>query len=229
MTPHSPAVNKTKEQDDVAAAPDFAAEVHAFWEKNRALVLMLCAAVLLAIVGFQGMQYFNAMRDQNAQDDYAKAAGSPDRLEAFAAEHSSHALASIALLQVADAKYSAGNYSAALTGYQKAMAVLTNSALKGRARLGVAVSRLAGGDPTAAEADLKALSADPSADKNIRAEAAYHLATLANEAGRADDVRQLIDEVGKLDGTGIWAQRAMQLRASLMVGQGAPALSVKPR
>ena len=195
---------------------DFATDVHNFWEKNRALVLMLCTAVLLAIVGYQGLQYFNAMRDQNAREDYAKAAGASDRLLGFAGEHSGHPLAAIALLQVADAKYSAGDYSAALTGYQKAIAVLENPTLKARARLGAAVSRLSAGDQTAAETDLKALSTDTAADKNIRAEATYHLATLANGAGKGDEVRQLLDEVTKLDGTGIWAQRAMQLRASLM-------------
>ena len=62
-------------------------------------------------------------------------------------------------------------------------------------------------------------ASDSAADKNIRAEATYHLATLAHEAGRTDDVRQLLDEVGKIGATGIWAQRAMQLRVSLM---GAP-------
>lgn len=208
-------------------APDFATEVHNFWEKNRALVLMLCAAVLLGIIAYEGWGYLNAMRDQNAQEEYAKAVGSPDRLVAFAAEHSGHVLASISLLQAADAKYAAGDFSAALTGYKKAVAVLTNSILKSRAQLGAAVSQLSAGNQAAAEAELKALGADTAADKNVRAEATYHLATLANEAGRTDEVRQLLDEVSKLDSTGIWAQRALQLRASLLV-QGAPGLGLKP-
>lgn len=227
MTSHSPAENPTKDQTDTIVEPDFATEVHNFWEKNRTLVLILCATVILAIIGYEGMRYFNAMRDQSAQEAYAKAAGSPDRLAGFAAEYSSHPLASVALLQVADAKYTAGDYTAAMSGYQKATALLTSSSLKARARLGAAVSRLGSGDQTGAQTDLKALSADASIDKNIRAEATYHLATLANEAGRADEVRPLLDEVAKFDATGIWAQRALQLRASLMP-QSAPALTLKP-
>jgi len=225
MTSPFPAHHKTKDQSETPAAPDFAAEVQSFWEKNRSLVLMLCAAVLLAIVGYQGMGYLNAARDRNAQEDYAKAAGSPERLASFAAEHSGHALASVALLQTADAKYSAGDFGAAAAGYQQATAALTNSTLKARARLGFAVSKLNAGDQTAAETELKALSADVSVDKNIRAEAASHLATLASEAGRTDEVRQWLDQVDKLDPAGIWAQRAGQLRASL-VGSGKP-LSLK--
>ena len=227
MTSPSPLAQQNKDQADVPVAPDFASDVHNFWEKNRAIVLMVCAAILLAIVGYQGLQYFNATRDENAREDYAKAAGASDRLANFASEHATHPLASIALLQLADAKYSAGDYAAALTGYQKAIALLTNSTLKARAQLGAAVSRLGSGDQAGAETDLKALSADVKADKNIRAEAAYHLATIANESGRTDDVRQWLDEVGKIDGMGAWAQRAMQLRASLMV-QGAPTLGLKP-
>ncbi len=225
MNPPSPLANQPKDQADAPAAPDFATEVHNFWEKNRVIVLMLCAAVLLGIIGYQGLQYFNAMRDQNTQKEYAKTAGSPERLVAFAAGNSDHVLSSIALLQVADAKYASGDYSAAVTGYQKAVAVLTQSSLKARARLGVAVSRLGAGDLSAAEVDLKAINADTSLDKNVRAEAAYHLATLANEAGRFDDARQFLDDIAKIDGTGVWAQRAMQLRASLMT-QSAPALGL---
>lgn len=227
MTSHSPAENQTKDQTDTVVAPDFAAEVQTFWEKNRTLVLALCAAVLLAIIGFEAMRYFNAARNQSAQEAYAKAAGSPEKLANFANEYSGHALASVALLQVADAKYAAGDYAAALTGYQKATPVLTTSSLKARARLGAAVSRIGSGDQAGAQTDLKAIGADVAVDKNIRAEATYHLATLANEAGRTDEVRQLLDEVSKLDGMGIWAQRGMQLRASLTPESASP-LTLKP-
>ena len=228
MTSPSPAVNPHKDQAAATEAPDFATEVHRFWEKNRSLVLLLCAAILLAITAYEGLRYFNAMRDQNGQDDYAQAAGSPDRLAGFAAEHSGHALASVALLQQADAKYANGEFPAAVTSYQKALSLLTNPTLKARARLGIAVSRLNAGDQTAGEADLKAMSSDASIEKTIRTEATYHLATLANETGRVEEARQLLDEVAKLDGMGLWGQRALQLRASLML-PGAPALSLKPQ
>lgn len=227
MTPHSPAETPAKDQTDPVVVADFATDVQKFWEKNRTFVLILCAAVLLAVIGYEGMRYFERMRDQSAQEAYAKAAGSPERLASFAAEYSSHTLASVALLSVADAKYTAGDYSAALSGYQKAAAALPDPHLKARARLGTAVSRLAAGDQTAGQAELKTLNADASIDKNIRAEATYHLATLANEAGRTDEVRQLLEEVSKFDSMGIWAQRALQLRASLPP-QASSAPLIKP-
>jgi hypothetical protein len=228
MTSSSRVADQNKDQTAAAEAPDFATEVHKFWEKNRTLVLALCAAILLGIMAYEGLRYFNAMRDLNAQEDFAKTAGAPDRLAGFAAEHSGHVLASVALLQLADAKYAAGDYSAALTGYQQAVSVLTNPTLKARARLGAAVSKLGAGDQTTAGTELKVLSGDVAVDKTIRAEAGYHLATLASEAGRTDEVRQLLDEVTKLDGFGIWGQRALQLRASLML-ESVPALSLKPQ
>lgn len=227
MTSPSPAENQTKDQTDAVVAPDFAAEVQTFWEKNRTIVLALCAVVLLAIVGFEVMRYLNKARDENAQEAFAKAAGAPERLDSFAKEHSGHVLASVALLQVADAKYVAGDYAAALSGYQKVAQVLTHSALKERARLGAAVSRIGTGDQAGAQTELKALSADTATDKNIRAEATYHLATLANEAGRTDEVRSLLEEISKLDAMGIWAQRATQLRASL-TPESPSALTLKP-
>lgn len=228
MIPNSPAAEQNKDQADAPAGPDFATDVQKFWEKNRTMVLMLCVVVLLVIIGFQGVRYFNEMRDQNAKEAYAKVAtGSPERLAAFAAEYPNHPLAGVAQLQMADAKYSAGDFSAALAGYQKAQTALTNATLKARARLGGAVSRLANGDQAGAEADLKALGADASTDKNIRAEATFHLATIANEAGRSDEFRQLLGEVEKLDGMGAWAQRAMQLRAVNMAPGAMPSLSPK--
>ena len=226
MTSSSQANHQTKDQTDAPVAPDFAAEVQTYWEKNRALILMVCTAVLLAIVGYEGWGYMNAVRDENAREDYAKAAGSPERLAEFANGHSGHTLAPVALLQLADAKFAAGDYAAASANYQKAILGLSNSTLKSRAQLGAAVSQLSAGDQKAAEVALKALSADSAADKIIRAEAAYHLASLANEAGRLDEARQSLDQATTIDPTGIWAQRAMQLRASMM-GASDPSRSLK--
>ena len=62
-----------------------------------------------------------------------------------------------------------------------------------------------------AEAALKAISADSSLSRGTRAEASYHLATLAHDAGNAAEVGRLLAEMNKIDANGVWAQRATTL------------------
>ncbi len=200
------------------------------WEKNRGFILLCCAVVLLAIVAREGFRYFTALREQAVQEEYAKVSDKPEKLAAFADDHSGHALAGVAYLQLADQKYTAGDYRQAAPLYTKAAAILKNEALLGRARLGAAMSLISGGDQAAGEAALKALGADQTAFKDVRAEATYHLATLALEAGRTEEVKKLVEDITKIDLAGIWSQRATMLLAGLPAGS-APAtagLNFKP-
>jgi hypothetical protein len=173
----------------------------------------LSCAVLLAIVVREGMQYFAEQRDQSVRADYAKIADRPEQLPAFAAKNSDHPLAGVAYLRAADARYAAGDFRAAGENYNKAVGALKNSALLGRARLGVAMSQISGGDKAAGETTLKALSTDASLSKSTRAEAFYHLATIAHEAGNTTELSRLVAEIGKLDGNSVWAQRATAMLA----------------
>jgi predicted negative regulator of RcsB-dependent stress response len=191
--------------------PSLAIAIHGFWAKNRQTVLVICVAVLLAIIGREAWQYFAASREKAVQADYAKISDQTAKLEAFANANAGHALAGVAWIRLADAKFSAGDFKTAATNYQKATASLQNESLLGRARLGAAISQLNSGDQAAGEAALKAISADTKLDKGIRAEAAYHLTVLAADAGKADEVTKLAEEVSKIDPMGSWAQRATLL------------------
>ena len=171
----------------------------------------------------EAWSYFGAQREQEVQADYAKAAGAADRLARFADEHSGHALAGVALLQVADDKYSAGDFKAAQTAYAQAAATLADPALKSRARLGGAMSQLAAGDAAGADAALQAVVADASVAKLTQAEAGYQLAALAQAAGHPADARKYADAVTKNDGAGTWAQRAFMLLAQLPPDKATPA------
>jgi hypothetical protein len=91
---------------------------------------------------------------------------------------------------------------------------LKNPALLGRARLGAAVSQLNSGDQAAGEAALKGITADVALDKGVRAEAGYHLASIAAGAGKADEVKKLAEEISKIDAMSIWSQRATMLTVS---------------
>jgi predicted negative regulator of RcsB-dependent stress response len=200
-------------------APDFSAQAHAFWEKNRSFILGLCAVILMAIVGREGWEYYQARHEESIQEDFVATTNQPAKLAAFAAEHESHPLGGVAWLKLADSQYTSGDFKGAATNYVKAAQSLTESALKSRARLGAAMSQLASGDMNAGEAALKTLSADSAVEKVVRAEATYHLASLVQQAGREDEARKLAEEVGKIDATGLWAQRAYGILAALSVEQ----------
>jgi tetratricopeptide (TPR) repeat protein len=235
MSQLTPAGQKPHSADPAAPVvePGFEVALHLFWEKNRNLILLAIAAALLAIVAREGLQYFSAQREQGVQAEYAKISDQPAKLAAFAEAHSGHPLAAVAWLQLADAKFAAGDFTAAAAGYQKAVGALQNQALLSRARLGAAISQVRGSDRAGGEAALKALSADATLPKGVRAEATYDLAALAAEAGNAPEVRKLVDQVSRIDPTSPWSQRATMLLAGLPPGskpadEPATGLSFKP-
>lgn len=209
-----PPANQSPEGTAPVYEPTFDTAVHAFWAKNRQAILIVCIVALLAIVGREGWQSYAAGREREVQAEYAKIADQTAKLAAFAEAHPGHPLAGVAWLRLADEKFSAGDYKTAATHYQKAAGSLKNEALLGRAKLGAAVSQLNGGDQAAGDAALKAISADATIAKGARVEAAYHLASLAADAGKTDEVKKLADEVSKIDATSSWAQRATLLLTS---------------
>lgn len=209
-------------------APGFEVAAQEFWNRNRNFILMLCAAAILVIAGREGWEYYTTSREADLQADYAKAGDSPDRLATFADAHPGHALTGVAYLRVADDKFSAGDFKSAGTYYQKAAGSLQNDALLGRARLGAAFSLLNSGDQAGGEAALQAVSADPAVFKSARAEAAYHLASHAAGAGKADEVKKLVEQINLIDATGPWAQRATLLEAALPVEAGKTAAAAAP-
>lgn len=211
ITPPS-AENPTSGQA-APAEPGLDVTAQAFWEKNRTLILVVLGAALLAIIGREGWQYLAHQRDLGVQADYAKVSDRPEQLAAFAAAHGDHPLGGVALLRLADARYAAGDFRQAGENYKKALATLKQPALLGRARVGAAVSQVSGGDTAGGETALKSISTDTTLPKNIRAEAYYHLATLAKDAGNTAEVTRLVAEIGKVDPVSVWAQRATSLVA----------------
>ena len=227
--PHDPA-----NPPPPAGAEEFALKVHEFWAKNRSAVYILIVAVFVALLGREGWQYYSEVREKGVQEEYAKLGDRLDQLPKFAEANKGHALAGVAWLRVADDAYGKNDFKSATAHYQKAADALTNIALKSRARMGAAVSQDAAGDKAGAESSLKALAADAQAVAALRAEANYHLATLAHESGKDEDAKKFIDEIAKLDASGLWVQRGFLLRAQIEAGKPAapaantPAVQFKP-
>jgi hypothetical protein len=214
MTIPPPAGPQTQDQPAATIEPGFEVTLQAFWDKNRKLILAVCVAALLGIVGREGWQYYAAQQEQGVREQYARIADRPEQLGAFAAANAGHALAGVAYLQIADSKYVAADYRAAADNYKKAAAIIANAGLLGRAKLGAAMSQLNAGEQAAAETALKAIGADATLPRGARAEAMYHLATLAHDAGNATEVGRLLAEINKIDANGVWAQRTTTLLAT---------------
>lgn len=183
------------------------------WAKNSKFVYLLCAAALLVILGKGGYEFFKEQRDKSVQADYA-AATSNDKLKAFSASHAGHPLAGVASLRLADDAYTEGRFADAAAAYQRASESLT-APLDGRARIGFAIAKINAGQADEGEAKLKQLADDQTQMKAVRAEAAYHLATLAVGSNRPEMAVKYIDVIDNVEPGSLWARQAMALRASL--------------
>jgi len=218
MIPPPPAENQNPDPTapaPVVGAAELAAHVQTFWEKNRTLILGACAAGILAIAAVEAWRVYAASRDRGVQQEFAAVGTDAAKLTRFAADHAGHPLAGAALLRLADQRFEAGDFPAAAGLYAQSAESVTLAPLRGRARLGAAMSQLLGGDRAAGETALKALAAEAALPKGVRAEATYHLASMALEDGKREEAAKLAGEVGTLDATSGWAQRAAALRASL--------------
>lgn len=199
--------------DENYIAPSFEDKLHLFWSKNGTGVMILCGLVLAGILGKGGYEYLQKQKELDIEKAYA-AATTSDQIKAFAAANSEHSLAGVAYLRLADEAYTAGKSADAQAAYEKAAATIKTGPLAARAQLGRAMAKLQGGKADGA-ADLKQLAGDTALSKSVRAEATYHLASLAAEAANAADVQKYCDQLLQLEPNGPWTYRAMMLRATL--------------
>ncbi len=202
-------------------APGLEDRIRLFWEKNQQLILGVLITVAVAIVAKGGWDYFAAQKEIEIEQAYA-VAGTPEKLRAFAAAHPDHSLAGVTQLQLGDQAYAAGKSADATTAYTQAAVLLKSGPLASRARLGLAMAQLQAGKSADGESGLKQLLADAAQPRGARAEAAYHLASLAVTQHRNDDVIRYSDQVSQVDPASQWVQRAMLLRANLPVAESAP-------
>jgi hypothetical protein len=232
-TPATPSSPKSAGDDrnlvavDAATASTFEDKLHLFWQKNGTAVLTLCGLVILGIIAKGGWDYLAAQNELDVEKDYA-AATTPEQRKAFAAAHPDHSLAAIAQLRLADEAYTAGKFADALTGYDKAIALLKTGPLATRAQLGRALAKISTGKTAEGTADLKQLAGDPAQLKGLRAEAAYQLTSLAADAANAADVGKYADQLMAIDPASPWTQRALSLRAMFPAAAApAPAAATK--
>lgn len=218
-TPSSPSAgdeHKPGTGEDAApvAGPGLEERLREFWATNQTRVFALCVVVLVVILGKGLWEQWQVRQEAGISEAFGKAV-TADQQRAFVKEHEGHRLAGAALLKLADEAYEAARFGDAARDYDLALKALAEGPLAARARLGAAVSRLQGSERAAGEAALKAISADLGQPAIVRAEASFHLATLAADAGDAAAVQTLADQITAIDAESFWAQRALMLRATL--------------
>lgn len=201
---------------DASTAVGFEEKLNLFWAKYRGAVVGLIVLILIAILAKAAWDYMARKREEEVGKTYA-AATTPEQLKAFAAAHPDHTLGGIAQLRMADDAYAAGKAADALAGYEKAVATLKEGPLVARAKLGRTLAKLQTGKAAEATSELQQLANDAKQFKGLRAEAAYHLASLAAEAGNGADVQKYSDQLMQIDPQSPWTSRAMSLRASMPV------------
>lgn len=201
--------------DAVAALiePSFGDKLQAFWEKNSTVVLGVCAAAILAVAGKGLWEYMARQKELGIEQAYA-AAATPDQLKSFAAANPGHSLAGIAQLRLADEAYAAGKFAEAVSGYEAANAIFKGGPLGARVKLGLGVAKIQTGKTAEGTADLKSLLDDAQQLRAIRAEAGYHLSSLAAEAGDTAQVQKISEQLLQIDPSSLWTQRALTLRMS---------------
>ncbi len=217
ITPATPPNPKSAATPEVPHPVDsFAEKLQHLWERNRAAFATGCVLVLVAILGKGAYDHLADQHENGIKREFASA-GTPDQLKVFAAAHAGHLLAGEAWLRLADDAFAAGNYAEAIANYDKALPLLKATPLAGRIKLGAAIARLLSGQTAEGESALNQIVDDTKQFKGLRVEAAYQLASNAAAAGKGGDVQKYSEKLMQIDSTGVWAQRAMMLRASTPV------------
>lgn len=206
------------------AGPSFEDHLRDFWAAHRSRVVAVVAVVLLVILGKGLWEMYQVRRDAAIAEEFGKAK-TDEQLRRFAAEHPGNALAGVAHLRLADEAYAAGKFADAAASYGKAVSSLTEGPLGSRARIGQGVAQVLAGERAAGSATLKAVADDLAAAVPVRAEASYHLASLAAEAGDAAGLQAQLEQLTRIAPQSLWTQRAALLRP---VAGSAPATVSAP-
>jgi len=206
--------------------PSFEQRLNAFWAKNRKLVFLFCAVVVVAIAAREGLAISAAQSRERLAQNYAVAAATPEGLRRFAQDNAGLPLGGVAWLQVADKAYAADNFSEAVSAYEQSLKGLAKgSALANRAALGLAVSQLKSGAEEQGRAGLAVLADNAGVSVAVRAEAAYHLALFAHVAGEQEAFAQRAAQLAQIDPTSLWNQRLLSLQVTRSMSGGAGAAS----
>lgn len=192
---------------------DFEDKMWMFWNDNKAAIVGGSLLALFFVVGVQVLRWYQEDSVRSMQVAYAEASDPAQKL-AFAEKYKDESLAGVALMEVADEKYNAGEFIEAAGLYATAVEALEEATAQGRALLGQGVALIRGGDVDGGKRVLNELVDSDDALQSFKAEAIYHLASLAVQDKQYDAAKLLIAKMNTLDYGGIWASQLDGLKRS---------------
>lgn len=192
-------------------------QIYLFWERYKWHVVAAIVTIVAVVAGREVLAEMREAREAGVRAAFAEAsAAGGARLMTFADENPGHPLAGIALLTRADELYSEGGYAEAGPLYTRAVEKLAGSPFQSRARLGGAMAQVRAGETDAGAAALQALVDNVAEFAGVRAEAAYHLATIAAERNDLERARALLDQAQNLDTFSFtWSRMALAFREAI--------------
>ena len=183
--------------------------IRLYWIDNKGFISGCVLFLALVIIGINGMRIYKQQSDASIQAAYTKAKAASD-LESFAQDNSSRNLGGFAALGLADDFYTDENYEKAIEYYEIALSALENDLLNARAELGLAFSIFKSVGAEKGVAYLQAVAENTNIPKQIRQEAAYHLAIEADVEGDSKAFEKYSRQLTESGVGGPWQQR-MQL------------------
>ncbi len=201
-------------ESDLPPDADIEERFNDFWKKNGPSIFGGIALGAVIVVGIQLFQYFADKKEQGIRDAFA-AATSVEEKQQFVEDNSSHQLAALAQLQLADARYDEGKYQEAADLYAESARIFEDPILVSRALLGQGVSLVMGGSVESGQGILEAVALDAQTLDGTRGEAAFHLAVSQWESGDAEKALATSDLILQLNSAQFWVYRANILRERL--------------
>lgn len=184
------------------------------WHEYKKVILGAIAAIALVLAGWGIITIVQQRQEARIATEFQEAVAMDD-IKAFAEKNSPHPLAAVAYLEVADYHFANGDFEEAARYYDLAARDFGDAPPAGRAKIGQGVSMAQAGQEAEALSHFEQVAGDPGNYSVIRAEAYYHAATLAMEAGQTDTAHDYIERVSEIDRSQMWTSRAFGLRQAL--------------
>jgi len=193
-----------------AASLSLEDRINLYWKENKGFLIGCIFFLLTVVIGYQSMLIVQDQSRAALQTEYTLADAN-DTLSEFARTHSDKELGGFAALKVADKAYSEEDFATALEFYILAVSTLEEPTLAGRARIGYAFALYRKGQTEEGLAELNAVTSDTMLTEATRAEAAYHLAVEAYQAGCKTEFSSYVAQVEASEFAVQWQQRLQSL------------------
>lgn len=204
---------KNHEQDNSGIDIELQEKLLSFWSKYNSHMLMVLVVVCLVVIGVQGVKFYKQHQVKKLQDSYLEAKIEGTELE-FAEAHAMEPLSGVVWLEAGDSAYDKQDYAQAKVYYEKSVKALRKTLLKGRGRMGIAMSEIMGGDESVGKDLLADIVYDKQAMGVLRGQAAYQLALLALELKDYKEASEFLDMIKHIPDSGIWEQKGLVLADS---------------